>query len=71
MDNAGNGIGGGIIAVFAALVGLAMVAVLVSQKAQTGSILTALGTSGSSLLNAATAPVSASGNTVTGTTSGG
>jgi len=52
----GNGIGA-VVAVLGLIVGLAMVAVLVSQNAQTASILQALGSSGSSLIGAATAPV--------------
>ena len=47
-----------LIGVFALLVGLAMVAVLVSQKANTSAVIQALATGGSDLIKAATAPVS-------------
>lgn len=46
-----------IVGFFGLVVGLAMVAVLVSQKAQTTQIIGALSSGGASLLGAATAPV--------------
>lgn len=56
---------GALIAAFGLIVGLAMVAVLVSQKAQTSSVLQALGTAGGSLIGAAVAPVSGSNSNST------
>ena len=51
----------GLIAVATAIVGLAIVAVLVSQNAQTGSILTSGGTALSTSIKAAISPVTSSG----------
>jgi PRD1 phage membrane DNA delivery len=47
----------GILSVLTMVVGVAIVAVLVSNKAQTGSVLTAGGNAFSSILSAAVAPV--------------
>lgn len=52
---------GTIMAVFTAIVGIAMVAIIVSNRAQTAAVLQALGASGSQLLNAALSPVSSQG----------
>ena len=46
-----------LIAAFGLLVGLAMIAVLVSQKANTAKVIQALTSGGSSLIGAAVAPV--------------
>lgn len=54
-----------IVGFFGLIVGLAMVAVLVSQKAQTSSIISALATGGSSLISTAISPVTGTGGTVT------
>ena len=45
---------------FSSIVTLAMVAVLVSQKAQTASVISALGSATGSAIRAATAPVTPS-----------
>jgi hypothetical protein len=55
-----NSIGPNIIIVVGGIIGLAMVAVLVSQKAQTSTVLTGAGTALSSVIAAAVAPVSGS-----------
>ena len=52
----GKGIGA-IVGIFALLIGLAMVAVLVSQNAQTSSVIQALSSGGSNLIGAAIKPV--------------
>jgi hypothetical protein len=49
-----------LLAIFTGIIGLAMVAVLVSQKAQTTSVIQALSTGGSGLIGAAVAPVTSS-----------
>jgi hypothetical protein len=54
----------GIIAILTAVVGLAIISVLVSKNAQTGSVLSAGASGFSSILSAATAPVS--GNSLGG-----
>jgi hypothetical protein len=46
-----------LIAAFGLIIGLAMVSVLVSQKAQTSSILQAVASGGGTLIGAATKPV--------------
>ena len=48
---------GGVIAVFASLIGLAMVAILISQKAQTSNVIQALASGTSTVIGAAVAPV--------------
>lgn len=48
----------GIIGVLTAVIGVAIIAVLVSKNANTGSVLTSAGTSFSSIITAAVAPVS-------------
>jgi hypothetical protein len=45
------------VAVVAGIIGLAIVAVLVSRNSQTGSVITSAGTALSGLIGAATAPV--------------
>jgi hypothetical protein len=52
-----NGIGGQIVTILTAIIGVAIVAVLVSKNAQTAGVLTAGGNAFSSALNAATKPV--------------
>jgi len=49
-----------LITAFGLLIGLAMVAILISQNAQTSSVIQALSAGGASLITAAVAPVSAS-----------
>lgn len=65
-------IGAGFVAIVVGVIGLAMVAVVVSQKAQTSTVLQSGGTALSSIIGAAVAPVSGS-NTFgsTGQTVGG
>lgn len=50
------------VTVFTALISLAVVAVIVSQKAQSASIIQALGSGVGAAIGAATAPVTQSGN---------
>ena len=52
-----NSIGPTVITVLGAVIGLAMVAVLVSRNAQTPAVLTGAGTALSSVINAAVSPV--------------
>lgn len=58
----GNG-GALLLTGFTALISLAVVAVILSQNAQTSSIIQALGSATSSSIGAATAPVTASSQT--------
>jgi hypothetical protein len=51
-----------LVAIFALLIGLATVAVLVSQSAQTSSVIKALTSGGSALIGAAVAPVTGGGS---------
>jgi hypothetical protein len=51
---------GAIVAIFGSLIGLAVIAVIVSQRAQTSSILQALGSAAGTAIGAATAPVTGS-----------
>lgn len=55
-----NQIGPGIIAIVAGVISLAIIAVLVSQKAQTSTVLTGAGTALSTVIQAAVSPVSGS-----------
>ena len=48
---------GALVAIFSLIVGLAMVAVLVSQNAQTAAVIKALTGGGSGLIKAAVSPV--------------
>jgi hypothetical protein len=50
-------LGDSIITVITAIIGVAVISVLVSQKAQTSQVLTAGGTAFSTILKAAVAPV--------------
>jgi CHASE1-domain containing sensor protein len=59
---------GALVAVFSLLIGLAMVAVLVSQKANTSAVIQALSSGGAGLLKAAVSPVTGGG--ASGTTGG-
>lgn len=56
-----SSIGPGIITIFTTIVGLAMVAVIVSNKAQTPKVLQAGGTALSQIIGAAVSPVSGNG----------
>jgi hypothetical protein len=56
-----------VVTVLTAIVGVAIIAVLVSNKAQTGSILTAGGNAFATDLEAATAPVTGSNPSVSST----
>lgn len=53
-----------IVTVLTAVIGLAIVATLVSKNAQTGSVVTSSGQAFSGILSAAEAPVSGSGNSL-------
>lgn len=53
-----NSIGPGIITIVAGVIGLAIVAVLVSKNAQTSSVLTGAGTALSGVISSAVSPVS-------------
>ena len=57
-----QGIGAGVVAIVAGIIGLAIVAVVVSKNANTGTVLTSGGTALSSIITAAVSPV-ATGNT--------
>ena len=59
---ADGGVSGSVVAIFTALFAVAIVAVLVSQNAQTSKILQAIGTSTSSTIGAAVSPVTQSGS---------
>jgi len=52
----------GIIAIITAIIGVAIIAVLVSGQAQTGAVLTAGGNAFSGILKAAVSPVTGAGN---------
>jgi hypothetical protein len=55
-DSSGGGVSA-IVGIFGTLISLAVVAVIVSQRAQTSSILTALGGAAGAAIGAAVAPV--------------
>jgi hypothetical protein len=57
-----NNIGPTFIAVVGGIIGLAIVAVLVSQKAQTSTVLQGAGTALASVIGAAVQPVTSGGN---------
>ena len=50
----------GLVAILTAIIGVAIIAVLVSKQAQTASVLTAGGTAFGSILKAAVSPVTSS-----------
>lgn len=52
-----NNLINGVVSILAAIVGVAVIAVLVSNKAQTGSILTAGGNAFSTAIQAAVSPI--------------
>ena len=52
-----SGIGAGVVAIVAGIIGLAIVAVVVSKNANTGTVLTSGGTALSSIITAAVSPV--------------
>lgn len=54
---------GQIVTVLTAIIGVAILAVLVSKKAQTPEVITSFGKAFSGALNAATAPVTGGGYT--------
>jgi hypothetical protein len=59
---------GTIAAVVSAIIGLAIVAVLVSNQAQTGTVLTSAGSALGTVIGAAVAPVTgANGSSMSGT----
>ena len=65
-SGASSGIGA-LVSIFASIIGLAVIAVIVSQKAQTAGILQALGSAAGTAIGAATAPVTGGGtNPLTG-----
>ena len=53
-------LGDSIITVITAIIGVAIIAVLVSQQAQTGQVLTSAGNAFKSILGAAVKPVTGS-----------
>jgi hypothetical protein len=53
---------GAIMAIFAGFVGLAMVAILISQKANTAKVIQSIASGASSVIGAATAPVTGGGS---------
>jgi hypothetical protein len=55
-----------MFAVATAIVGVAIIAVLVSKNAQTGTILTSAGTALSTAINAAVSPVTGSSSSFSG-----
>ena len=55
-----SGTGGDIVAIFTALFAVAIIAIIVSTKANTASILNALGTATASSIGAAVSPVTGS-----------
>ena len=59
---------GAIVAIFGSLIGLAVIAVIVSQRAQTASILGALGSAAGTAIGAATAPVTGASSTTSSVT---
>jgi hypothetical protein len=59
-DGPGSSGVGAIVGIFTALVGVATIAILVSQKSQTSQVLQALATGGSNLIGAAVSPVTGS-----------
>ena len=63
-----NSIGPTVVVVIGGVITLAMVAVLVGQKAQTSSVLQGAGTALSQVIGAAVAPVSNSTGNTFGTT---
>lgn len=56
-----NGVTGSIVTVLTAIVGVAILATLVSKRAQTPQVLESFGRSFSGMLNAATGPVTGTG----------
>jgi PRD1 phage membrane DNA delivery len=50
-------IGGAAVAIVAGILGLAIVAVIVSQKANTSTVISSAGTALSGIINAAVSPV--------------
>lgn len=60
----GGDFGGAIVAVIAGVIGLAIVAVIVSQNAQTPTIITNAGTALKGVIGAAVAPVSGGSTTI-------
>jgi hypothetical protein len=62
----GSNIGGAVVAIIAGLVGLAIVAVVLSKNAQTPTIITNAGTALSGVIGAAVAPVSGGSTAVGG-----
>jgi hypothetical protein len=57
-----NQVGPTIITVIAGIVGLAIVAVLVSKKAQTSTVIQGAGTALAGIINAAVQPVTSGGS---------
>jgi hypothetical protein len=61
-ENASSELINGLIAVLAGTIGITIISVLVSKNAQTPQVLQAAGQAFGGILQAATAPVSASGS---------
>jgi purine-cytosine permease-like protein len=64
-------IGPGFISIVGAVIGLAVVAVLVSQKAQTSQVFQGAGTALSAVIGAAVSPVSGNTNNMIGSSGSG
>jgi hypothetical protein len=58
-----NGISGTLLAVFTLIIGVAVVAVLVSQQAQTAAVIQAIGSAAGNAIGTAVSPVT--GNSAT------
>jgi hypothetical protein len=61
-----NAIGPGLVAIVAGIIGLAVIAVLVSQKANTPQVFQGAGSALASVIGAATAPVTGATSNVFG-----
>lgn len=64
-----NSIGPTFVTVIGGVIGLAVIAVLVGQKAQTSTVLTSAGTALSSVIGAAVSPVTGSTSSMFGSSS--
>jgi hypothetical protein len=62
-------VGPAIVSIIAGIIGLAIVAVIVSKNAQTGTVLTSGGTALSSIITAAVSPVTGTSSNTFGTSS--
>ena len=65
-----NQIGPAAVAIVSGIIGLAIIAVLVSTNAQTGTVISQTGGALSSIINAAVSPVAGSSSNVFGAAAG-